>query len=294
MHGEAPAIAQDQPVPSLDQQLAAAGVPRSLTPEQLRFAREHDLRLDGEGGEGEGEEPSGGTPEGGQPEAGGEGGDAPVALDTFDPTQIPEDASRDWLAERHQQLVADYTKKTQATAAERQEAEQALAIITALEDEQRAPAVLAALGFEFDEGDGQAPGEPEYVDPDERIAQLEARLDQNDQVAQQSQFEAAVDDQIAEELEALEQKEDTEFSPEEVKFLTTQSHATGAPIEAIHAEFKGMLDKRFEDWKERRKAPRRLSSGSAASKTVDLTDPKQRRAAMVQAAEEARAGASSE
>jgi hypothetical protein len=49
MFGEAPAIEQDQPArSSLDTLLANAGVPRSLSPELLQFAREKDLRLDGE------------------------------------------------------------------------------------------------------------------------------------------------------------------------------------------------------------------------------------------------------
>jgi hypothetical protein len=293
MFGEAPAIEQDQPArSSLDTLLANAGVPRSLSPELLQFAREKDLRLDGE--ETAVEDPTDENPETGQP--GGE--EEPSAtLDDFDPTQIPEDADRDWLAQRHQQLVADYTKKTQGTAAERQETEEARRIVAALEDPRTAPAMLAAMGYEFEEDDDEDGPEigSEYDDPrDAEIATLKQRLDQRDQREALTLQEEEQNELLAEEMEAIEKAESKEFSPATVKFLTRQAHASGAPMESVYAEFKEILAEDREAWKKSRKAPRRVSPGSPGSKTVDLTDQKQRRAAMAQAAEEATAGASSD
>ena len=107
-----------------------------------------------------------------------------------------EQVSLDELRDGYQRQ-ADYTRKTQELASERSRLQQAEAIVQSLEAD---PAVtLEALGDAF--GVARASGEPTGVvdpwdepDPNEqRLATLEARLEQQDRVHRRQQVEKQVE-----------------------------------------------------------------------------------------------------
>lgn len=226
------------------------------------------------------------NPAGGQPGGGG-GGAEEFSLDSFDATQIPEDADRDWLAERHQALVADYTRKTQGAAEQRREAEQAQAIIQGLSDPQMLPQYLRllghdptdqqfldALGLEMDAGNED--DLLEELDPNQRIDQLEQQLAAQAQEAQLAQQQDQLEDYMAEQIEALEQKNGSEFSPEEVAFLRRQAEGNPTPnglpdIEGANKLLTGILDRRVQQELEHRKeaALRPPGTGTPGAKRPD-------------------------
>lgn len=298
MHaGEAPAFEQDQPERSaLDVMLADAGVPRSLSPAQLQFARENDLRLDGEEGSEEGDAGDGNPADGDQPKPGEE---SSTSLDNFDPTQIPEDADRDWLAERHQQLVADYTKKTQAIKAEgaSPEAQQAQEVLDSLRNPATVaqtmrllgldqPNVLGALGYDIEGGE-----EDQFVDTDDRVDALEQRLQNEQQLRQAAQAEVEDDELFMEQVEAIEETEKTEFSDEEVAFLLSHAKTNrtpqGAPnVQGARALLKGIVDRQQAAWIESRKTEKKVNGGIPARDKADLStrEGRQKHAAAVVAA----------
>jgi len=214
--------------------------------------------------------------------------------DSFNLDEVPE-AARPHVEALQREWQGSYTKRRQADRQEldevRRESEEARRIVDALLDDETAPAMLAAIGWEIDEGEGpQVGAEPEYVDPDERIDALESHLSRREQIEFQARQEAEQDELIAEDIEALEGKENRQFDPEEVALLTNQVHATGQPVEAVYAGYKGLLDKRHEEWKQARKAPRRVSPGTPGSRQVDLSKEtrEERLERMRHAAEEAR------
>ena len=95
------------------------------------------------------------------------------------------------------QRQADYTRKTQELASERSRLQQAEAIVQSLEADPAG--TLEALGDAF--GVARATGEPAgHVDPwdepdpnEQRIATLEARLEQQDRVHRRQQVEKQVE-----------------------------------------------------------------------------------------------------
>ena len=107
-----------------------------------------------------------------------------------------EQVSLDELRDGYQRQ-ADYTRKTQELASERSRLQQAEAIVQSLESDPAG--TLTALGDAF--GVSRATGEPAGVvdpwdepDPNEqRIATLEARLEQQDRVHRRQQVEKQVE-----------------------------------------------------------------------------------------------------
>ena len=107
-----------------------------------------------------------------------------------------EQVSLDELRDGYQRQ-ADYTRKTQELASERNRLQQAEAIVQSLESDPAG--TLTALGDAF--GVSRATGEPAGVvdpwdepDPNEqRLATLEARLEQQDRVHRRQQVEKQVE-----------------------------------------------------------------------------------------------------
>lgn len=275
MSEAAPALTQDQPT-ALDSTLEAFGVPRSLSAELLQFARRADLRLDGEGADEGIDAPE--APETDQPPEGEE----EFSIDSFDPTQVPEDADREWFAERVQKLRADYTKKTQSLAEERREAEQAQQIITALRNPQVAPAILAQFGYDerkmLELYGYQTDEEPDEA-PDlyDEVEGLKQTLAQQQEAAQRAQYEAQVEDHIAGEIEALEKKEKREFDAEEHQLLDVYARANPKPdgtpnVEGAFNLLSGIVKSRFEArLKPKQQTPRPPGGGKPGSRQVDLS-----------------------
>lgn len=128
-----------------------------------------------------------------------------LTQENFDPASLPEE-----LRPAYNQLRADYTRKTQDLAAQRTEAEQALAFVGALNsDEDRAQAlaslaeafgpeaILEALGYELD-GNGTPSGQPAppeaqqpFADP--RVDQIMERFSAEDQARQEAELVARIE-----------------------------------------------------------------------------------------------------
>lgn len=291
MHGEAPAQ-PDQPVnvPMLDEAVELAEILRpSWKPTNARLINEE-----------QGGDPGTEDPEGGQP---GDGQEEPVTLDSFDPQQIPEDVTPEWLIQRHKEMTGDYTRKTQGipSEAERQEAEEARRIVDALTNEATQAQMLAAMGI--------APPQPEpqyneeFLTEEDRLERMQQELEETRgqftsflQQQQTVQEEQRQNEGLAAQMIELEDSvAKREFSDEEFDLITSLAYqrpnAKGEPdAKAAYDLLSGAVTRNRDAWVGRRKAtPRRMASGTPASEMVDNIDPEQRRANMLRAAEELQA-----
>lgn len=221
--------------------------------------------------------------------------DGQESFTDFDPTTVPEDASPEWLKQRYNELQSGWTQKTQGLAQERQEAQEYRDFITAIQND---PAARDAwlkqeFGYEFEDE-----GEEEFLDPEDelrnRVEQLEGHLTQQQQAELASQQENEIDDYVAEEIEGLEksQGKDFEFSPEELAFISTYAHThpaqNGAPdVRGANDALNKILDQRKQGWIDSKKSGRRISQGTAATKTVEPKDRGERMEMALEAMEEA-------
>ncbi len=221
----------------------------------------------------------------------------------FDPSQIPDDADRDWFEQKYNELRSGFTKKTQEFGETRREAEQLRQLRDALQNPQVAPAVLAQLGYDerkiLDMYGYQAEQEESQEEPDlyEQVARLEGKLTAREQAEQQAQQAEATTDFISGEIEKLEKKEGREFDAEEHQLLDAYARAyaqNGVPnVEGAYKLLSGIYDSRQKQWIESKKTSRPPGAGKAASRTVDLSKetPEERRARMLARADEAEASA---
>lgn len=272
----APAIEQDQPT-ALDSLLA--GVPRSLSPELLQFARRADLRLEDE------EDTETDGPDAIEaPET--ESQDQPVEsaeesvdrFTDFDLSTVPEEA-REAVEAAEKRMQADYTRKTQTLAETRREAERAQQIVEALNDPTTAPFALKQLGYddrkllemygydldgEDSDDEFDADFEDEFRDP--RVDQLIAERQQEQ-----------VTDFIAGEIADLENELDQEFDAEEHRFLDAHARANpnvkGEPDVQGAYEFLKSLYKHHEGriTKGKINSDRPPAGGKPATRQVDLS-----------------------
>ena len=209
----------------------------------------------------------------------------------FDSSQVPEDADRDWLGNKYSEMRSAFTKKAQEFGEGRRELEQARQLHQALRNPQVAPAVLAQLGYDEKkvlEMYGYQPDEeePEFdeFDTDSRVERLERTLAQRETAERQAQREEAVTDFIAEQIEALEQKEDREFDAEEHRLLDAYARqfaresAMGPvpDVEGAYALLSGLYSNREKASEKallngKRKTPRPPGGGKPGSRTVDLS-----------------------
>jgi hypothetical protein len=202
----------------------------------------------------------------------------------FDLSSVPDDLRPD--AERYAQEVkkhfqGDYTRKTQSLAEERREIERAQQLQQALRNPQVAPAVLAQLGYDEKkvlEMYGYQPEEQELSEePDlyDEVQGIKQTLAQREAAEQSARQEEAVTDYIAEQIEALEKKEDREFDPEEHQLLDAyarQFAKEGVPdVEGAFGLLDGIVSSRQKQWIESKKTPRPPGGGRPGSRTVDLS-----------------------
>lgn len=233
----------------------------------------------------------------------------------FDTSQIPEDADREWLAQRYQQMQADYTRKTQGVSEARREAENAAQsnqIVEALRSKnpQVAVAILGQLGYDPEEvlgmyGYSLEDGEDEFVDPDEQFQnefqQFRQEWEFEKEARQRQENEQAVEQYIGSEIKSLEAELGYELSKEEREGLDAYSRAFPKEeagrlipdVKGAHEFLSGIVkagNKRLIAGKEN--APRKPGGGSAGSRTVDLSKetPDQRRERMMNAVGRADAG----
>lgn len=227
----------------------------------------------------------------------GQATEAQESFTDFDPSQIPEEA-RPQVEALQKEWQANYTKtrqaETQQIATERQEAAELREFAEAMQDPATRDAILEQqFGYQFEDE-----GTEEFLDPEDelrnRVEELEGRLTQQQQADLASQQENEITEYVAEEIEGLEksQGKDFEFSPEELAFISTYAHThpaqNGAPdVRGANDALNKILDQRKQGWIDSKKSGRRISQGTAATKTVEPKDRGERMEMALEAMEEA-------
>lgn len=138
---------------------------------------------------------------------------------------------------------------------------------------------FAAIGLELDEGDN---GDPDLNDdPDARMDQFEERLNEREAAEQQSQYEAAESQYLAEGIEILEEQAKREFSDEEIQALAAIARANpndqGIPDLAFaHQQLEAYGNSLKKQWMESKQTGRQPGSGVPAIEQVDLDNDEAR------------------
>lgn len=214
-------------------------------------------------------------------------------LDAYDLGEVPEEA-RPVAEAAVKRLQAAYTKQRQSDTEAVREAQQAQLIVDGLADPQRAPAILQALGVSTEIGE-EEDDEFAFADPNDRIDALEAELRQRDQLAEAEGRVQAENALVTEQIEALEDELQAEFTDEEVGLLymyaSEYRDAQGNPdVKAAHKVLDAIAATAQQRLiKSKGRAPRRMGKGAVADRQVDRDNPQERRAAMERAAAAARA-----
>ncbi|HEX6456237.1 MAG TPA: hypothetical protein VF009_06925 [Solirubrobacterales bacterium] len=270
----------------------------STWPSREEVAATDPLGLTAMAEEGEVQEQPTDSPEPGA-EVGGDqpGGEEPEAFtDAYNPDDLPDEVRPVYEA-AYKRLQSDYTKKRQTDAEQVREAQAAQRIVEGLQDPQRAPAILQALEVPTGEEDEFDLSEFEEPDPNERINLLEAQLAQQAEMSQQQAAVQAENRYVGEQIAALEDELDVEFTDDEIGLLYMYADEyrdeNNAPdVKAAHRVLDAIATTAQQRLvKGKAGAPRRMGQGTAARTKVDLKDPNQRLKAMEEAADATRASA---
>lgn len=209
--------------------------------------------------------------------------------ESYNPNAVPEEA-RPQLEAAYKQLQADYTRKTQEVAGTAQEAQELREFAEAMQDPATRDAILEQqFGYQFDDGEPE-----EFLDPEDelraRLDQVEGSLTQQQQEYFQEQQTAEAMDQIAEGIEALENSwgDDFEFKGKTLKAVQAYAevHGPGA-IPEIGEAMREIASEDKQNWIKSKKTSRRISQGTAATKTVEPKDRGERMEMALEAMEEA-------
>lgn len=198
------------------------------------------------------------------------------SFDEFDLSSVPEDADREWFGKRVDAFQKDYTRKTQKLAEERT---QASALVEAIRDPDH-PAheqVMSELGYQPTRASEYEDDDYLQDDPDEKISALEQRLAAQEQQQQMARAQEAQVDYLAEEIESIQEREDVEFSEEEVDWIATYASVNPNPqgqpdVAKAHRALKGLYDQQQKRYLESKKAPRLPGNGVPAMRDVDLSN----------------------
>lgn len=244
-----------------------------------------------------------GTSEPETPEA-----DAPEGEESFtDDSDVPEE-----LRERHSQMQADYTRKTQALAERHAELDQAVTFVSDLvSDEPNATqeavfrTLAERLGYEFDEDDTPAETEtetdeatPEFRDPRldpiiaEREAEKAAKAD-----AEHREYLAQQETAITDGISALAKTDGIELTDEEMDIifdgvLALPAHEGGPALQQAYDRYKAATKAHTDRWVKSKKTAQ-APGGSGAEEPVDFSNEEARlayTARAVEAAQRAQAG----
>lgn len=212
----------------------------------------------------------------------------------FDPSSLPPEV-QEYLTNREREMQGDYTRKTQAVAEERRQAQFAQAFHEAILDPDH-PQHEEALGILQQRGilDIEDP-DPGLEDEDamqRRLDALEQRLSQEDQQRQNQQLEDYVLGHVADGIQAIQDSEGREFSDEELTILDTVARRNPGPdglpnVDYANKVLKAHNDQQKKSWVSSKRTPRPPGGGPAARQQFDPRDPAQRREASIAAAEAA-------
>lgn len=215
----------------------------------------------------------------------------------FDTSDIPDELRED-VEKRIKGFQRSYTQAMQEISGERQEAEEARRIVDALTNEATQAQMLAALNIQLPQQQSEY-GE-EFLSEEDRLERIQQELEETKgqfsqflQTQQTAAAEQEEDEKLAVQMIGLEDNvANRQFSEEEFDLITSLAYqrrnAQGEPdAKAAFDLLTGAVTQNRDAWVTKRKAtPRRMASGTPASETVDRTDPEQRRAGMLRAAEE--------
>ena len=206
------------------------------------------------------------------------GGETDDALDSFDLSQVPEDANREWLAQRHQQMTGSLTRKSQELAEQRR---QVAGIVQAIQDPEHPDhdAIVAELGLDtgtiLDDEDDLSD------DYDDRIEKLEQQLQQRKEADEEAQLEQAEAQWISNALKDLEAEVGSEFTKEERSIV--EAYAVSNRFDDGEPDIKGGYERLNAAWDAKQKAyekskraPRGPGAGKSAAREQD-TSTRQKR-----------------
>jgi hypothetical protein len=159
------------------------------------------------------------------------------------------------------------------------------ALLTAAEGQQGPEAqaqALRQLGVDVQMEEEAEEAEPEWVDPDQRIDQLEARLTQREEKEQQDHFAQLEDQYIKSTLGEIEGKENSKLSEAETRVVRNAALANrlddGRPdLQGAFDDLKGIKSAAAEEYRASKNTPS-PPVGSAGEEKFDPRDPKARRA----------------
>lgn len=163
------------------------------------------------------------------------------------------------------------------------------ALLTAAEGQQGPEAqaqALRQLGIEVQmEEEAAEETEPNWVDPDQRIDQLEARLTQREEAEQQAHFADLEDKYIKSTLGEIEGKENTKLSDAEARVVRNAALANrledGRPdLQGAFDDLKGIKSAAAEEYRASKNTPL-PPVGTAGEEKLDTRNPEQRRAFML-------------
>lgn len=237
------------------------------------------------------------------------GSDETESFYDFDPSQVPDDADRDWLGNKYTEMRSAFTQKAQEFGEGRRAAEESQALIEGLRDPETMPHYLRLLGVDLtnpqhlqslginvqaadDDLAGLLDDEP---DADERVEQLETMIAQERQEGEAAAELQALDDLADQELEAIEQTWGRKLDPDEDTFLRTHAENNpgldGLPDYAGASKvLKGWLGRREQEFaKRRQEGGRGAPGGRPGGKALDPKKDEDRLALGAAAAERAMA-----
>jgi hypothetical protein len=174
-------------------------------------------------------------------------------------------------------MQADYTRKTQELATQRQEAEAAQSWLKALNDPQTKDDALRQLL----EANGLTLEEAEDVEPEELTdaQQAQARLDRLEQAEQQRELQTQANElgaRLTSELEAADtgglkmNDKDTNWIMDRV--LQHMTHGQEVTVQEVVDEYRQLVQHHVDGYVESKKAPRTPSPGQAGSQLPDNTE----------------------
>ncbi len=147
------------------------------------------------------------------------------------------------------QRQADYTRKTQELARERERLTQAEAIVQALEADPQA--AISALGDAFGVGMGNQPPQPSYennydvedLDPDEvRLRRIETAIEEQNRAQRQ--------DNLRKEMDGIRSKYETDIGESELYAHALKHNIGNLDAAYAHLNYESMLDKSEADQQE--------------------------------------------
>lgn len=211
--------------------------------------------------------------------------------DQFDPDSLDEP-----LQQRYKQMHADYTRKTQQLAQQRQEVEQHQMLLQALQsdDPQLQAQALEALGLEFADDDEDPYGDPdlEEVDPldelHDEVARLKADREQELAARQQQQQVQQIEQHMDQQFADLAKREGRQLSEKEklalsvlAGFVVDSTDASGLPdMNAAYEWLSGLREEWRQGYVTSKQAPRVASSGQPGSPSFNFDDENERVSAL--------------